>query len=168
MSETNQTRPATRRRWILTGSIIGAVAVLLGTTALVRAQMGWHHGGWRGPMSTEMIQDRIEHGVKYVLSDIDASADQKAQVTSILQAAAKDVHGLADQHFAARDQMREILSAQTIDRARLETVRENELRLADQASKRFVEGIADAAEVLTPEQRAQLIQKMEERHKRWQ
>jgi hypothetical protein len=46
-------------------------------------------------------------------------------------------------------------------------VRENELRFADEASKRALEGLADAAEVLSPEQRVQLAQQMEEHRKRW-
>jgi Spy/CpxP family protein refolding chaperone len=166
MSEANPTPPPSRRRWIVAGSIIGAVAVLIGATAYVRAQVGWNHG-WRGPMSAEVLADRIEMGVKFALSDIDATADQKARVTSILQTAAKDVHGLFGQHASARDQIREILSAPSIDRARLETVRENELRFADEASKRALEGLADAAEVLSPEQRVQLAQQMEEHRKRW-
>jgi Spy/CpxP family protein refolding chaperone len=76
------------------------------------------------------------------------------------------VHALADQHFAAREQLHQILSAETIDRQRLETVRVGELHLADEASKRILQGIADAAEVLTPQQRAALAEHMEE-HGHW-
>jgi Spy/CpxP family protein refolding chaperone len=115
-------------------------------------------------MSSEDIADRVEHGVKYVLSEVDATADQKAKVTAILQAAAEDVHGLGDQHLAARTHVHDILAAQTIDRAELENVRADELRLADQASRRIVTAIADAAEVLTPEQRTKLIEEMQEHH----
>jgi Spy/CpxP family protein refolding chaperone len=97
---------------------------------------------------------------------VDATAEQKAQVTKILQAAATDVHGLADQHFAARKQLHEILSAPTIDRERLEAVRAGEMQLADEASKRILQGVADAAEVLTPEQRTALAEHMEE-HGHW-
>ena len=166
MNEANQPRPASRRRFVIVSSLIGAVAVLAGTAAVAKAHMGWGHHG--GPVSAQRIEEGIERGVKYVLSDIDASKDQKAQVTAILQTVAQDVYGLKDQHVATRNQIREILSAQTIDRKRLESARESELRLADQASQRLFQGIADAAEVLTPEQRAQLAQKMEERHKRRQ
>ena len=151
---------SSRRNWIIAGVATG-VLVLGGAFAYAR-DGGWHHG----PMSSEFIADHIEHGVKYALSDVDATAEQKAQVTQILQAAATDVHGLADQHFAARKQLHEILTAPTIDRERLEAVRAGEMQLADQASKRILQGVADAADVLTPEQRATLAEHME-KHRHW-
>jgi Spy/CpxP family protein refolding chaperone len=70
------------------------------------------------------------------------------------------------QHVSARKQLQEILSASTIDRARLEAVRMEELRFADEASKRIVQGVADAAEMLTPEQRTALAAHLE-KHRRW-
>jgi periplasmic protein CpxP/Spy len=157
--------PRGRRALIVAAAVIGVLTLLIGAKAYVFAQVagGWHHG-WGEQMTPEMVADRIEHGVKYVLSDVDATADQKAKVTAILQAAAQDVHGLHDQHAAARTQLQEILSAPTIDRTRLETVRANELQLADQASKRIVTAIADAADVLTPDQRTKLMQDMQKHH----
>jgi periplasmic protein CpxP/Spy len=160
--------PRARRGLLIAGAVIGVLALLIGAKAYVFAKggPGWHHG-WGEPMSSEEIADRIEHGVKYMLSEVDATADQKAKVIAILQAAAQDVHGMRDQHLAARTQIHEILSAPTIDRARLETVRADELRLADQASKRIVGAIADAAEVLTPEQRTKLMDEMQKHHHGW-
>jgi periplasmic protein CpxP/Spy len=156
-----------RRGWIVAGIAVGALALLSGAGALVYARDG---GGWRhhghGPMNAEAFADRLEDGVKYVLSEVDATADQKAQVTEILKSAATDVHALAGQHREARQQLHEILSAETIDRTRLESVRVGELRLADEASKRILQGIADAAEVLTPQQRAALAEHMEQ-HSHW-
>jgi Spy/CpxP family protein refolding chaperone len=152
-----------RRGWIATAAI--ALTVVVGTGALVYAQ-DRSHEGWSGSVSPDRIAGHIEHGVKYLLSDVDATAEQRTQVTTILQSTATDVHALADQHIAARKQLHEILSAPTIDRERLEAVRVDELRLADEASKRLLTGIADAADVLTPEQRATLAQSMEE-HRHW-
>jgi Spy/CpxP family protein refolding chaperone len=42
------------------------------------------------------------------------------------------------------------------DRAALEALRAEHLALADDVSKRLAAGLADAADVLTPEQRAKL------------
>ena len=156
--------PQTRRTLIIAGSVLGVLTLLVGVKAYVYAAGGgWHHGG-HGQMSAEQIADRIEHGVKYVLSEVDATADQKSKVTAILQAAATDVHTLHDQHLAAHTQIHEIMSAPTIDRARLENVRADQLLLADQASRRIVTALADAADVLTPEQRTKLIEEMQEHH----
>jgi Spy/CpxP family protein refolding chaperone len=154
---------SSRRGWIIAGVATGVLVLAGGAVAYARNAGAWGH---RGPMSAEFIADHVELGVKYALSDVDATAEQKAQVTKILQAAATDVHGLADQHFAARKQLHEILSAPTIDRERLEAVRAGELRLADEASKRILQGVADAAEVLTPEQRAELAEHLQE-HRHW-
>jgi protein CpxP len=151
-----------KRGWIIAGVATGVLVLMGGAVAYAR-NAGWHG---HGPMSEEFIADHVALGVKYALSDVDATAEQKAQVTKILQSAATDVHGLADQHLAARKQIHEILTAPTIDRERLETVRAGELRLADEASKRILQGVADAAEVLTPEQRTALAEHIEE-HRHW-
>jgi periplasmic protein CpxP/Spy len=159
--------PRARRALFIAGAVIGVLTLLVGAKAYVFAEAGggWHHG-WGASMTPEEIADRIEHGVKYMLSDVDATADQKAKVTAILQSAAQDVHTLRDQHLAAHTQIHEILSAPTIDRTRLESIRADQLQLADQASKRIVTAIADAAEVLTPEQRAKLMADMQ-KHPHW-
>jgi Spy/CpxP family protein refolding chaperone len=49
-----------------------------------------------------------------------------------------------------------LLDAPTIDRAALERVRAAHVAEVDQASRIIVQGLADAAEVLTPEQRAKV------------
>jgi Spy/CpxP family protein refolding chaperone len=157
--------PRARRGLIIAGSAIAVLAALVAVNVFARGG-GWHHGRG-GPMAAEEMADHLEHGVKYVLSDIDATPEQKAQITSIVQAAARDVHAMHDQHVNGRQQLREILSAATVDRARLETLRADHLALADAASKRIATALADAADVLTPEQRSELASKMQERHRHW-
>jgi protein CpxP len=156
----------TRRRVVIVGSLITVVAAVIATTALAFGHGGGSRLGWSGPMSAEEMADRIDHRVKYVLSEIDATNEQKDHITSIMQAAARDVHAMHDQS-AGHQQLREILSAATVDRAQLETLRVDHLRLADEASKRMLTALADAADVLTPEQRSELARKMEQRHRRW-
>ena len=149
-----------RRGWIITGTIAGVLALGV-AAATAEYGNGWHHGG---RMSAEAFSEHLEYHVKQVLSEVDATPEQEAQVTSILQSAAGDLYAMKKQHVAAHGELHAILSAPTIDRARLETVRADQLRLADEASQRIVQSIADAAEVLTPEQRTALIARMDRHH----
>ena len=163
-SSAASTPPRKRRRLIIAGSAIAVLAAVIAVNTLVFAH-GRGHRGWGGPMAAEQMAEHLDHAVKYVLSDIDATNEQKAQITSIVQAAGRDVHAMHDQHAAGHQQLKEILSAPTIDRARLETLRADQLRLADEASKRVVTALADAADQLTPEQRSALARRMEEHHR---
>ena len=64
-----------------------------------------------------------------------------------------------------------ITSAPTIDRAAMERLRAEQVALADSVSKRITQAFADAAEVLTPEQRqkvaGRLTERMEHRERGW-
>jgi Spy/CpxP family protein refolding chaperone len=58
--------------------------------------------------------------------------------------------------LAARATARELLTQQTIDRAAIEKFRADQIAVHDAASKRLVQAVTDAAEVLTPEQRRKI------------
>ena len=57
----------------------------------------------------------------------------------------------------------EALTQETVDREALETLRQNKLATADRASQRLLTALADAAEVLTPAQRQELVEELESR-----
>jgi Spy/CpxP family protein refolding chaperone len=63
----------------------------------------------------------------------------------------------------ARQQAVALLAEPTVDRAALEVLRAGQLQLAEGASRRLTQALADVADVLTPEQRRQLA----ERAARW-
>jgi len=52
------------------------------------------------------------------------------------------------------------LTAPTVDRAAIEKFRADKLALADQASRRIAQALGEAAEVLTPEQRAEIGERL--------
>jgi len=58
------------------------------------------------------------------------------------------------------------LSQPAVDRSALKQIRGAEMQLAESASDRFVTAIADAADVLTPEQRGKLVE-MANQFRRW-
>jgi protein CpxP len=147
------------RRWALAG----LVAVGLGAAGIFAASAGpaagWAHHGWHGPMDPEEAGRRIDKMVEWVLSDVDANADQKARVAQIAKAALQDLKPMRDQHRTARGQALDLLTQPRIDRAALERLRASELQLAESASKRVLQAVADSAEVLTPEQRTRLAER---------
>ena len=159
MTDTSIPSPRRNRGWLIAAALVGVLALFAGAKALVFA-----HGG-DGPMSEAAMADHIARGVKFVLLDTDATPEQRTQVTAIMESAAKDVHALLGQHDQVRKDFHDILGAATIDRVRLETLRAEQMTLADQASKRLATALADAAEVLTREQRATLIASAEKH--RW-
>ncbi len=155
--------PPKSRRGTIIASIAAAAALFTAGIAVVAAHgSGWNHG-W----SDEEVAEHIEGHVGKMLDGIDATAEQRTQVTAILQSAAKDVLALRDQHAAAHAQFKQILSAPQIDRAQLETLRQQQMQALDSASQRLSSALADAADVLTPEQRKQMFENIEKRHQRW-
>ena len=121
------------------------------------------HAMWHGSFDAESSAKRINAMVGWVLADVDATADQKAKIGNIAQAALKDLMPLRDEHKTARAKASELLAAATVDRNAMEALRASEFKLAETASKRMTQAIADAAEVLEPAQRAKLAEKMKQR-----
>jgi Spy/CpxP family protein refolding chaperone len=65
---------------------------------------------------------------------------------------------MREQHHQNHQTMLQALTRPTIDRAALGDIRDAELQLAEEVSKRLVTSLADIAEVLTPEQRTRLAE----------
>ena len=150
-----------RRRRFLVGLVTGGLlAGLFAGGASMYAQAhsrarGWFRAG-HSHVDPETAGERATFAVDWVLHRIDASAEQRQQVQAIVQDAVKDLWPMRDQHHQHRDALRAALAQPTFNRGALEDIRRAELQLADAASNRLLQAIAEAAEVLTPEQRAKL------------
>jgi len=121
----------------------------------------WHHGGRFG--GGFLTPGRIERMVNRLGWAVDASSEQKQKLTTIIQSAADDLRPLREKRLEARRQLGEVLAAPQVDRAKLEALRVDHMRLAEQASQRITTAIAEAADVLTPSQRADLVRRLEQR-----
>jgi len=156
---------------LLTGGVIGAVVA--GPTLAQRWDGGppWAHHGFGShemgdPGARMFFPGPIERGVERLGWVTDASTEQKSKINTIAQKAADDIFELRTKHLEARKQVIATLAAPTIDRAKLETLRADQMKLADAATKRITDAVADIGEVLTPAQRADLAQRVE-RWQRW-
>jgi periplasmic protein CpxP/Spy len=98
--------------------------------------------------------------LKHLYVEIDATDLQKQQLGPIVKAAARDLLPMRERMHNARQQAVALLSQPTIDRAALEGLRANQVQAAEEASKRFTRALADIADVLTPEQRKQIAERI--------
>jgi Spy/CpxP family protein refolding chaperone len=156
----------TRRRWL---GATAFAALGLGAAGVASAGPGWlghgRHGFGHfrgGPPGFD--EEDVRFAVAFALREVDATDEQVARVTGIAAAAHADLRVLAAAHRARRASFAQALVA--ADRAALETLRAEELAAAEQASQRLVIALADAADVLTPEQRQRLAEAHAHRHGR--
>lgn len=179
-------RRLTRRHPWRRMSMAGAMALSIAIVGV--AGPSWAQGGppreWGGPHRGGMDAHRepggagpqrggmmfgpgsVERLVNRLARLTDASTDQKQRMNAIAQNSGIEILALRQRHLAARQQIGAILAAPSIDRGKLEAVRLEQMKLADEASKRITTALADIAEVLNPIQRAELGHWMERRHGR--
>ena len=144
---------------------VGLIAIAASVVAIAAGALAYAHsgGGHHGPMGASAEQ-HLEH-LQAMLTRVGASDAQKQQIEGILKPAFDDLKATHDTHFAALKQFHEAFTAPSIDRTRLESLRDEEIKALDEASKRLVTAISDAAEVLSPDQRAALAKQIEDHHR---
>jgi Spy/CpxP family protein refolding chaperone len=172
MPETNQgteaggTRFWQRRRFWIGGGILAGLAALASVTPRVWARGFTGHGfGGHGRhvFGAQMLQDpaaakrHAGMAVEWVLRGVDATDEQKQQAKRITDRLVDELRPTVEKHRGFREAMARELAKPEIDREALERLRREEVALVDQASKLAVGSIADLGEVLTAEQRAELI-----------
>lgn len=152
------------RRWIMTVLIAGSVAAAAGGSARIasaaQAVMD-HHGGQHGAMDPAAADRHIGEMVDRVLAD--GTPEQKTRLAALIRSAHAEMGPVHEQLRQAHERAQQLLMQPRVDRAALESLRAAQMRQLDAASQRLVQRLADAAEILTPEQRARLFQHMQGR-----
>ena len=117
----------------------------------------WHHGGFMGgEMDPAAVEQRVDRALRHLAIEIDATPEQQEKLRAIVNAAVSDLLPMRDRARAARQQARELLTQPTVDRAAIETFRAEHMAHWDAVTRRVAQALADAAEVLTPEQRGKI------------
>jgi periplasmic protein CpxP/Spy len=161
-------RPTRRNPWVRRLAF-GALLVGIGTVSgfaagKVHGAPGWMwHGMGHHAFDPDRAAKHVEHRVDRVLSHINATQEQKDKVGGIIKTAMTDIAGLGVHPIDARTKFAELLRADTVDPAAIEALRAEQVSKIDAASKRVAQAMTDAAAVLTPEQRRELIDRWQKR-----
>lgn len=105
-------------------------------------------------------------GMERMLTDLKATDAQRAQIKQITGAARTDLAKLHADHGKLHQQAMSLLTQPKIDTAAAEKLRLQMLAHHDTVSKRMMTAMLETAQVLTPEQRSQLAQKLKARQER--
>lgn len=136
---------------ILAGFAGAAALALAATSAFGRP--GGHRGG------PEFMLWKIDR----MLEHVEASEDQRAAIEAITESTIADLAELRAGKAGIRDDFVAVLTAEAIDRERLEALRAELSETKEQASRRLTDAIGDIAEVLDRDQRLAISEKMAER-----
>jgi periplasmic protein CpxP/Spy len=118
------------------------------------------HAAGAMPHSAEHIAKLSEH----INAEAGTTPQQKAKIDALLEQAGREFEPAHAQLQENHELVISILSQDRIDRAELENVRQDSVRLADQASLRMTQLVADIADVLTPAQRKALAARARQHH----
>lgn len=114
--------------------------------------MGERHG----QLDPAEMAERADKGIRHLAIEINATAEQQEKLRAIVKSAITDLAPLRDQGRQARERGLALLTGPNVDRTAIETFRAEQIAKAEAASKRLTQALADAAEVLSPEQRQQI------------
>lgn len=154
---------STHRRYSLQRLGIAAVlaGLLAGGGALASEGSRGHGPFGLHAFHGELTPERIERLSRHLAVEVDASPEQTEKLRAILQSTADEVKPVRAQMRQNRNEGMALFGAASIDRDAIESLRAQQMELAETLSRRLTTALAEMAEVLTPEQRQKLIRRME-------
>lgn len=159
-------QPPRRIRRALVIGVVAIAAAMTGAFTNSAFSQGfgshWHaRPFWGQAFDPAMVEDRADRMVRHVAVEVDATAEQQERLRGIMRAAVRDLLPMREKMMAFRQRGRDLLLQTTIDRAAIETLRGEQMALADQASRRIAQALGDAASVLNADQRQKLAARIE-------
>ncbi len=166
MTEREKARRDRRTALAIVSSVGAVMMILLVAGALLPSCRGHGHGfGKRhGFENVDAAKEHALHGADWALGRLDATDEQRDRVAEIIGDSVEDFYEVRTRHREHHEQALALLTGAEIDRQELEALRAAEIELADAASQRLIQALADVAEVLTPEQRTEVREWVEDHH----
>ena len=98
--------------------------------------------------------------LEFVLDRVGATDAQKQQIRAVFQRVAPDLKAVHAQRRQIHEGMMRAFTADPIDRASVEKLRQDGIKLADRASAIWAQAAVEAGQVLTPAQRQKLAEQL--------
>lgn len=169
--------PAPRLATPLRGMVATAAVALAAFGTLLSAAPAWAQPGMHGPGMHGPGMHRGMHGgegaglglplhpghLARMLDSVNASAEQKAQIRTILGSLHTDMQAQREGGKGLREQAAQVFAAPTVDARAAEALRQQMLARQDAASKRTMQAMLEVSRVLTPEQRSKMFEQMKQR-----
>jgi Spy/CpxP family protein refolding chaperone len=153
----------TQRNFSLRLLLVGLLVAVAGSFALTAYAQGGPHGRMGHHHHDGGMTFMGGRGLERMLDSVNASAEQRTQIRQIAQAAHADLKAQRDAGRVLRERQMQLFTQPTVDANAAEQLRQQMLAQHDQRSRRVMQAMLDASRVLTPEQRQQLAQKMQQR-----
>ena len=129
--------------------------------------MNGMHGGMGGPgMMFGGSPEHMGRMIDHMLDGLNATDAQRSQIKQIAAQAAADLKAQAAAGRGLRQRGMQIFAAPTVDANAAEQLRQQMLQQHDQMSRRVTQAMVAVANVLTPEQRAKVGERMRDRQAR--
>jgi periplasmic protein CpxP/Spy len=152
--------------WVIAGAFVltGIAGFGLGKASSFRGHhMGWAGYGMSRGMDSSSMNSRAEYGINRVLSSVDATVEQKNRITTLVQSALAEMQPMRQSFRDGREKLAAALKATTIDRTGVEALRAEQLQKAEVLSRKMQDTLLNAADILSPAQRAQLVERWQSR-----
>ena len=157
-----------RRRWRI-ALAVAAIVVVGGLAGIVASQVGQARekggfGWWQSAKTAEDAGKRAERRAKHLAVELDASPEQMTKIAEIAKDAATDIFPIRQKILEKRNEAVKLIGSDKIDRDTIEALRKEQVSNVDALTQRLSKGIADATEVLNPDQRRKFAEWIEKKH----
>lgn len=152
-------------RIALAGLAVAAAAAVAAVS--VQAMPGGHDG--HGPMATHAAGSHWGAGGMFagmlgrMLDRVNATPEQRTQIEQILKSSTEQMRAQRESGRELRDEAMKLFAQPTVDANALEALRQKQLAQHDAASKRMTAAMLEISRVLTPEQRKQMSEYLQQR-----
>lgn len=145
-------------RGVLAGLALAAVAAVP-----VQAMQGGHgHGGFDGGMHSA-AGGMFGGMLGRMLDRVNATPQQRTQIEQILKTNVDAMRAQRDSRIEVRNEALKLFAQPTVDANALEALRDKQMAQHIAASKRMTAAMLEISRVLTPEQRKQMTDYMQQR-----